>query len=382
VEVHIARKVILKNISFDDQREIYYVNFDYGKDANGKRIKATKTYKDLKEAKKALTAFEADKNKNNIVMPTGILLKEWLEYWLNDIKSLRCQETTLYGYKIIVYNHIIPAIGELKLQAITPSVINAYFRQMKEKGLSDNTIRKHYALLKDSLKHAIMEDKLIRNPLDKVQQLKEVKNERDFYTVEQFKKLLKVVENDRLEIVVKLAGMLGLRREEIAGLRWKSINFDSKIISIVEARTQAGKSIVEKDTKNESSYRALHAPEGIITLLFNIKARQEENKSLLGDSYHAGGYVVAWEDGSPYKPNYLSDILAKIVKDNDLDYITLHGLRHTFSSISNDLGVSLFDISKTLGHSTIATTTKIYTHMFDPTHKSAIDTVSAAFTDK
>lgn len=376
-----ARKVVAKNISFDDQRGIYYVNFDYGKDENGKRIKATKTYKDLKEAKKALTAFEADKNKNNVVMPTGILLKVWLEYWLKDIKGIRCEETTLYGYKIIVYNHIIPSIGEIKLQAVTPAVINAYIRQMKEKGLSDNTIRKHYVLLKDSLKHAVNEDKLIKNPLDKVEPLKEVKNERDYYTVEQLKKLFEVVKGDRLEIVVKLAGMLGLRREEIAALKWKNVDFDSKKIAIVEARTQAGKSIVEKDTKNDSSYRTLHAPEGIMSLLFSIKAKQEEDKGLLGTSYNDGGYTVAWEDGSPYKPNYLSDILAKIVKDNNLDYITLHGLRHTFSSISNDLGVSMFDISKTLGHSTIATTSKIYTHMFDPTHKSAIDTVSGAFLD-
>lgn len=111
----------------------------------------------------------------------------------------------------------------------------------------------------------------------------------------------------------------------------------------------------------------------------SIKSKQEENLKLFSDSYNNGGYIVAWEDGSPYKPNYLSDILSKIVRDNQLDYITLHGLRHTFSSISNDLGVSMFDISKTLGHSNVATTSKIYTHMFDPTHKNAIDTVSAAF---
>ncbi len=214
-----GRKAVQRNISFDDVREIYYVHFDYGKDENGKRIKATKTFKDFKEAKKTLTAFEADKNKGNIVAPTGILLKNWLEYWLNDIKNIRCEETTLYGYKNIIYNHIIPSIGELKLQAVTPSVINSYIRLMHDKGLSDNTIRKHYALLKDALKYAVNEDKIIKNPLEKVEPLREVKNERDYYTVEQFKKLLLVVNGDRMEIVVRLAGMLGLRREEIAALK-------------------------------------------------------------------------------------------------------------------------------------------------------------------
>ncbi|MDL2248745.1 tyrosine-type recombinase/integrase [Tyzzerella sp. OttesenSCG-928-J15] len=373
-----ARKVVVKNIWYDDVRKTHYVSFEYGKDENGKRVKTTKTYKSLREAKKALSDFEADKIKNNIVIPTKLTLKDWLEYWLNDIKGIRCGETTLYGYKNIINKHINPTIGNVQLQAVTPSVINSYIRQMKTKGLTDNTIRKHYALLKDALKHAVNEDKILKNPLDKVEPLKEVKNERDYYNLEQLKKLLEVVDGDRMEIVVKLAGMLGMRREELAALKWKNIDLENKTIAIVEARTQAGKHIIEKDTKNASSYRTLHMPNDIAELLTKIKAAQEENKRLLGSGYTDGGYVICWEDGTPYKPNYLSDILTKIVRENNLDYITLHGLRHTFSSISNDLGVSMFEISKTLGHSTVATTSKIYTHMFDPIHKSAIDTVSGA----
>ena len=374
-----GRKSVERNIAYDDVREMYYVNFDYGKDENGKRKKATKTFKTLKEAKKELTAFEADKNKGDIVIPNELLLKDWLTYWLNDIKGIRCEETTLYGYNNIIVNHIIPAIGNLKLQSVTPAIINSYIRQMKDKNLSDNSIRKHYALLKDAFKHAVNEDKILKNPLEKVEPLKEVRNERDFYSLEQLKKLLEVVKADRMEVVVVLAGMLGLRREEIAALKWKNVDFKQKTVSIVEARTQAGKNIVEKSTKNSSSRRILHAPDNIIDILQDIKKKQQKNKKLFPESYNDGDYVICWDDGSPYKPNYLSDMLTKIVREHQLDYITLHGLRHSFSSISNDLGVGMFEISKTLGHSTIATTSKIYTHMFDPTHKKAIDTVSGAF---
>jgi len=141
-----ARVAVEKNIAFDNVRNIYYVNFDYGKGEDGKRIKQQKTFKTIKEARRALTAFTNDKNNNNIVRPTGTLLKTYLEYWLNDIKGTRCEQTTLSAYRNIINNHIIPEIGELALQKITPAVVNKYMRAMTDKGLSDNTIRKHYVL--------------------------------------------------------------------------------------------------------------------------------------------------------------------------------------------------------------------------------------------
>jgi len=374
-----ARVAVEKNIAFDDVRKIYYVNFDYGKGEDGKRIKKQKTFKTVKEAKKALTAFTNDKNNQNIVRPTGILLKAYLEYWLNDIKGIRCEETTLSAYRNIVNNHIIPEIGELALQKITPSVINKYMRAMTEKGLSDNTIRKHYVLLKDCLKYAVHEEKLLKNPLDKVEQLKATRTERDYYTPEQLEKLFELVKGDKIEIVVRLASLVGLRREEISALKWKNVDFEKKEIRVVEARTQAGGMVVEKATKNASSRRSLHISDSLLELLKKIKQEQAENKKFLGNTYIDNDFVICKVDGTPHKPNYWSDLLLKIVKDNQLDHITLHGLRHTFTSIANDEGVTMFSISKALGHSNLSTTSKIYTHLFDVTHKDAITKVAEVF---
>jgi integrase len=99
----------------------------------------------------------------------------------------------------------------------------------------------------------------------------------------------------------------------------------------------------------------------------------------LNNDYINKGYVIAWEDGKPYRPNYLSDLFKKIIDDNKLPYLKLHDLRHTFASVANDLGVSLFDISKALGHSQVGTTSGIYTHTFDKTHKKAISKIADEF---
>ena len=374
-----ARLKVDTNISYDDVRKMYYVNFDFGKGEDGKRIKQTKTFKNLKDARKALTAFTNDKNNQNIVKPTGILMKDYVKYWLNDVKSIRCAETTLCAYRNIVNNHIIPEIGELALQKVSAPVINKYMKAMKDKGLSDNTIRKHFVLLKDCFGNAIKEEKMLKNPLDKVEQLKEKRTERDYYTPEQFTKLLEIVKGEEIEIVVRLAGMLGLRKSEILALKWKNVDLENKKIGIVEAITRAGSVVVEKDTKNASSYRFISLPDVVVKLLVKIKAEQVENKIFLGGGYQDRDFVIARPDGTIRNTNYWNNVMLRIVKEHKLEKITLHGLRHSFASIANDRGIGMLQISKLLGHSTISTTSKIYTHMFDDTHQDAISKVAEGF---
>jgi len=374
-----ARKKIERNISFDDEKNLYYVTLNYGKDESGKRVKPTKTFAKIQDARKALIEFEANKAKKNIVFPSSTKFKDYAIYWLDDIKSLKCEMTTMYGYRNIVNNHLIPYFGDYKLQDLKQKPINKYFKKKDEDGLSKNTIRKHYDLLKDILKNAVNEEIILKNPLDKIEPLKIDKKEMNFYTIEQLNKLFEVIKDDRMEIVVKLAGLLGLRREEIAGLKWKNIDLENNLITIAEARVQAGKKIKDKGTKNTSSYRTLHMPDDIKDILLKIQRKQKDQKNILKNSYNNKGYVMAWENGEPYRPNYLSDLFKKTVTDNNLPPIRLHDLRHTFASVANELGVGLYDISKALGHSQIGTTSEIYTHMFDKTHKKTISKVADAF---
>ena len=186
------------------------------------------------------------------------------------------------------------------------------------------------------------------------------------------------MKNTALEIPVKLAGGLGLRREEICGLRWEHVDFDKCKIRICEARTIAGSEIIDKDTKNKTSNRTLAIPTDIVELLLRERNRQEKNKQYLGDLYQDSGFVIVRDDGKPYRPNYLSGKFKKVIDDNKLQKLTLHGLRHTFASVANSLGITLFEIGKVLGHSTPSTTGMIYTHMFDDTHEATLERVAEA----
>jgi integrase len=375
-----ARKKVEKNISFDDVKKLYYVTLNYGTDENGKRTKSTKTFKTKKEAKETLVKFEAAKINGNLVKPSSLLMEEYFNYWL-DVKSIKCEQTTLYGYKNIVNKHLIPYFGKFKLQQVTTTHMNKYFKIKLQEGLSKNTVRKHQDLLKHILNYAVKEDKLTKNPLDKIEPIKKEKKEMNYYNIDQLKKLFSIVEGQRMEIVIKLAGMLGLRREEIAGLKWDMVDFNNKTITISRARTQAGKKYILKGTKNTSSHRTLHAPQDILNILQDIKDKQDIQKQQLKQAYLDEDYVIAWENGEPIRPNYLSDMFKKIVDDNNLPPLRFHDLRHTFASVANKLGLNLYDISKTLGHSQVNTTSNIYTHLFDKTHKKTIDKVANVFKD-
>ena len=126
-----ARTKVETNISYDDEKHLYYVNMDYGKNKSGKRIKSTKTFKSKAEAKKALKEFEADKITGTLVIPTSETLEMWLDYWINNIKSRNCEETTLYGYKNIINRHTKPALGNKVLQKLTAKDINKYFTMLE-----------------------------------------------------------------------------------------------------------------------------------------------------------------------------------------------------------------------------------------------------------
>lgn len=378
-----ARKKVGKNIYFDEEKKLYYVYMDYGKDENGKRIRKQPTFKTKSEANKALKEFEANKTKGTLVKPKSETVGEWLTYWLTSIASNSCEESTLYGYKNIVNRHIIPSLGEIPLQKIKPQQIQNYYNDKlndEESPLSENTVRKHHALLKTAFQVAVQQDMLISNPLDKVIKPKYIRPEINVYNAEEMKKLFKAAEGTRLEVVIWILGMTGIRRSELCGLKWNNIDFNNKIISIKNTRINVGTKIIEKNrTKNISSTRKISISDELIDVLNKERQSQSENKELLGKHYIDNDYVIVMENGKPYRPNYLSELFTKFINNNNLPPITLHGLRHSLASVANNAGINLYEISKILGHSNTSTTSKIYISMFDDTHKESMGAIVNEF---
>ena len=174
----------------------------YGIDSEGKVIKKTETFKKKKEAQNRLKEFEGDKLRDDVVRPREETLGEWIDYWMENVVKVNREKTTYAGYKFIVEKHVKPSLGDIKLQKVTPSILQSYYTtkqaERNENGeliLSSNAVKKHHTLLKTVLKFAHMQGVIHFNPADKVSPPKFVKPEISFYTIDNMKRLFELIDN-------------------------------------------------------------------------------------------------------------------------------------------------------------------------------------------
>ena len=379
-----ARKAVERNIAYDDQRKLYYVSMELGRDENGTRIKQYRTFPTLAAARNGLRDFHAglerERELERKLAPAQELdLSHWLEYWMDSIVRPNRAETTVYAYQKIIDNHIDPALGTVPLKRLTPKMVQEYYTEtQRANGLSSNTMRRHHDLLSSALRSAVRQDVIPASPMERVEPPRVRTTESYFYNNQELKLLYQKIEGNILELAVKLAGSLGMRREEICGLKWENVDLQRHLVLIREARTAYGATIVQKETKNRSSVRTLYLPDEVYLLLEQEQARQQQERCLQSPTYNPTDHVILDAKGVPYSPNALSLAFTRFVKKNDLPRLTFHGLRHTFATIASCQGASLFDIGKALGHSTPATTGRIYTHLVDRTHEELVQRVSDA----
>ena len=364
--------------SITQRGDKYRVCFDYGVDREGRRVRKYRTFDTKRDATRAFNEHKVKMDKGTQIMPSEYTFAQWLDYWYKDIILPQIEETTAYGYRGMIENYLKPQLGEIRLQKLTARDIQQYYTWlMGEKELSPNTVIKHHNLLTNTLNAAERQEYITKNPMRAVSPPKKRQREAKFYTPEQLGILLDKAVGTRLELPVFICAYLGLRRGELCGLRWSDVDLEHQTITIENTRTQAGKKEIEKGTKTASSTRTLYLPDTLCEMLKAAKEHQQACRAEYKNAYDDNDYVVVMEDGRPFRPNYLSELFGKFLADNDLPKIVLHELRHTFASLSNQAGIPAYNIGKALGHSTPATTQKIYTHLLDQTHTQAVEGVAA-----
>ena len=364
--------------SITQRGDKYRVCFDYGIDREGNRVRKYRTFDTKRDATRAFNEHKVKMDKGTQIMPSEYTFAQWLDYWYKDIILPQIEETTAYGYRGMIENYLKPQLGEIRLQKLTARDIQQYYTWlMDEKKLSPNTVIKHHNLLTNTLNAAERQEYITKNPMRAVSPPKKRQREAKFYTPEQLGILLDKAVGTRLELPVFICAYLGLRRGELCGLRWSDVDLEHQTITIENTRTQAGKKEIEKGTKTASSTRTLYLPDTLCDMLKAAKEHQQACRVEYKNAYDDNDYVVVMEDGRPFRPNYLSELFGKFLADNDLPKIVLHELRHTFASLSNQAGIPAYNIGKALGHSTPATTQKIYTHLLDQTHTQAVEGVAA-----
>ena len=218
---------------------------------------------------------------------------------------------------------------------------------------------------------AVKNTHILTNPCQLVTLPQIVPYESKYYTSDQIRNLFEILHDDPMLPVVKITAIYGLRRSELLGLQWSSIDFDAKTMLIRHTVVKVNR-IVEKDkTKNASSHRIFPLTDETIEIFKQIKNEETLNRKLYGSEYVPNDYVFKWPNGKPYSPDYITHRFNDLLKIHNLPHIRFHELRHSCASILLSMGWSLKDIQEWLGHSDIKMTANIYSHL-DTTRKNSI----------
>ena len=357
------RKTLKRNLAYDDRNHLYYVSLYYDGE-NGRRVRRTRTYQTMEQAEQVIADYRRAQLLGGKSAPRDVSMEDWLRYWMREIITPNCAETTRHGYENILYTHMIPTLGKVYVQELTAMRVQQYYGELRKKGLANNTIRKHHVLLHAALGAAVRQGIVRDNVADLVTPPAHEAPRHRFYDSSQLRKLFCASEGSQLEIAVKLAGCLGLRRSEICGLKWRNVDLERGVLTICEVRTAVSGRALEKAPKSYASERrlAFRGSEDLEALLHRLH-REWEQRRKENAAYNPEGYVAVNKAGKPYQPDILCRRIAQFIAEQGLPPISLHGLRHSFASVANSQNVPMFSISKALGHSSTSVTSAVYMHL-------------------
>ena len=368
--------------SLQKKKGLYYAVLnlydDYGKRKpkwipTGYTIKGNK-----KKAEEKLEQFKIEyeqKSKIQLRDPNiydkykNILFCDYMLEWLEKQKG-KVEQTTYIGYEQVIKGRLYKYFKakKIKLVDLKPKHIQDFFDLLFSEGLSGNTIKHYRANISKALKSAVITEIIDSNPATKLEPIKVKEYTADYYTQDELLNLMEIIETTPIELPVIIAGVYGLRREEVIGIKWNAIDFNDKTLTIrhtvgrgkIDGVTQF---IFKERTKSDAGYRTLPLFDFIADLLRKYKNKYEENKKFYGNTYcnDYNEYICLMENGELMKPGFLSQKFSEILDKNNLRHIRLHDLRHSCGTLLVRNSVPLKDIQIWLGHSNFQTTLR-YAH--------------------
>jgi integrase len=348
----------------------YQLTVDAGQNpATGKRQQVRRRYVTEREARRALSEITDQAARKEFVPRQAITVDRVCADYIAGRHKLRASSLSKLDYDL---GPLRQRHGELPLQRLTKAHIDALVVDLLAGGTktakgrtrgrwSAVAVNKMVATVGQVLADAQRQGLVSRNVAEIVDRVPEPYKSVDTYTEDEVRTLLAAIADDRLAHTWELA-LSGLRRGEIAGLRWVDVDLDGKTLTITNNRVSAGGTTVENDPKSATSRRTLPLPDRLMTALRSAKARQAAERLALGVDYSSGAYVVSNEVGDPYSPAVLSRYWRDAVKAAGIRHIKLHAARHTCATLMHLSGVPVAVIAAWIGHKDASLTMKLYTH--------------------
>lgn len=300
--------------------------------------------------------------------PNRTTMAAFLDKWLDHMAS-QISPHSHERYSEIAKKNLVPLIGSVMLTKLQPIQISTAYsdaltsgRRNGKGGLSARTVHHMHRILKQALGKAVKWQLLARNPADAVDPPKVERRHLDTYDMAQTAALIEGMRPTRMFTPTILAVLCGLRRGEIAALRWRNVDLAIGQIAVVESAEQTKAGVRYKEPKGGRT-RTVALSATVTKELRAHRLRQAEELLRLGVRQTDEMFVVAQADGQPLQPRSLTHEWTRLLKDCDLPRIRFHDLRHAHATHLLSSGVHPKIASERLGHSKVGITLDLYSHV-------------------
>ena len=350
---------------------------DVGYNENGKRIRRWHSGFDLKkQAQKELNATLARLQSGTYVAPSKVTVGQYLKDWLIQ-KEPTLAANTLKAYQVSV-RQITKAFETRRLQSLTPQEINFFYASETARGLSGKSIKNHHGVLRKSLRDAEKWGVIQRNPAALADPPKVRPPEPRVWTAAQLRTFLGNVAEDRRYGAWALAATTGVRRSELLGLGWSNVDLEHKRITIVDTLIKVGQEVRLRrfEAKTRASRRSVALDGSTVEVLRTRRRRQVEERLRAGELWDDHGLVFCDEIGRPYHPDRFSRQTKVRVARAGVPWIGVHGRRHTHATLALRAGISPKIVQERLGHSNVALTLQVYSHVLPGMSEEAAEVIA------
>ncbi|MFD7669341.1 site-specific integrase [Streptomyces anulatus] len=336
-------------------------------------------------------------------------LDAFLAYWLDSIVKPNLAPLSYVSYEGYVRLYITPHLGSKRLDKLTVRDVREWLTKLGtvcqccaqgkdekraaarrkccavgdccESYPSRRVIQASRDALRAALTHAVTEEEIGKNVASLVKVPKPRRRRIKPWSVAEAGQFLAdaAARDDHLIAAWVLVLTLGLRRGEVLGLTWKSIDFDAGELYVDRQIQRAGRQILHRETKTEDSDDFLPLPSLCLKALRMRRAQQVGDRTAAGELWQdAHGLVFTTKYGTPIEPGNLTRMFALRARRAGLRVIPLRNTRHTCSSLLVALKVHPKIAQRILRHSQIAMTMEVYAEASEEEVRAAIGKLSDA----
>jgi integrase len=352
----------------------YMARITIGRNPDTGKLKRVSFYgKTRQEVAEQLARALSDLGRGTYVSPHKLTVGAWLDTWLHEYKKPSVRPVTYDSYATTIRYHLRPSLGHIALKDLRPDQVQRFYNDKRDAGLSPRTVRYLPTILHGALKQAFKNQLVTRNvseattlPGGRTRKMRPL-------SLEEVHQFLTAVKDDRLFAAMFLELGTGVRRGELLGLRWQDLDLEAGVLHVRQTLVRVGNHeaaaggrrtrLIFQEPKTEQSRRTIPIPEEIIEALRRHKARQAQERLLMGEAYEDHGLVFCQANGLPIDPRNFTRAFERLLQQAGIPRIRFHDGRHTFATLMLELGEAPKTVQTMLGHTKIDTTLDIYSHV-------------------